>query len=88
MRSVDGVTRYPCEQCEYMATRKESLDQHKISVHEGIKYHCVQCGHQAISKSNLTQHKRSAHEGIEYPCRQREYQATTKKFKLVQKVSP
>ena len=47
MRSVDGVTRYPCEQCEYMATRKESLDQHKRSVHEGMKYQCVKCKHQA-----------------------------------------
>ena len=35
MRSVDGVTRYPCEQCEYMATRKESLDRHKNQFIEG-----------------------------------------------------
>ena len=45
---------YPCGQCEYQATRKESLDQHKISIHEEIKYHCVQCGHQVTSMCNLT----------------------------------
>ena len=28
---------YPCGQCEYQATRKDNLDQHKRSVHKGIK---------------------------------------------------
>ena len=29
--------KYPCGQCEYQATRKDNLDQHKRSVHKGIK---------------------------------------------------
>ena len=57
--------KYPCGQCEYQATTKGNLDQHRRSVHEGIKYPCGQCEYQATRKSSLDQHKRSVHEGIE-----------------------
>ena len=59
--------KYPCRQCEYQATRKEKLDWHKRSVHEGIKYPCRKYGYQATTKESLDRHKRSVHEGIKYP---------------------
>ena len=46
--------KYPCPQCEYQATTKESLDRHKRSVHEVIRYPCGQCEDQATTKSYLT----------------------------------
>ena len=58
--------KYPCGLCEYQATRKESLNKHERSVHEGIKYPCSQCEYQATSKSNLQKHRRSVHNEIVY----------------------
>ena len=36
----------PCEQCEYQATTKGSLNHNRRSVNEGMKYPCVQCHYQ------------------------------------------
>ena len=38
----DG-TEYPCAQCDYIATRKNTLKMHIKAKHEGIKYPCDQC---------------------------------------------
>ena len=35
--------KYPCEKCEYEATKKSSLLTHVKSQHEGVKYLCDQC---------------------------------------------
>ena len=76
--------RYPCDQCEYAATRYSDLMTHKISKHEGIpvtylltyRYPCDQCGFVANQLSDLKKHIESNHEGIRYPCDQCEYAAT------------
>ena len=57
-----------------MVTRKESLDRHKRSVHEGIKYPCNQCEYLASRKEHLDRHKRLVHEGIKFPCGQCKHQ--------------
>ena len=31
----------PCDQCEYQQYRKEDLERHEQSVHDGVKYQCV-----------------------------------------------
>ena len=48
--------KYPCGQCEYQATQKGNLVQHRRSAHEGIKYSCGKCVYQATRKVNLYQH--------------------------------
>ena len=44
----EGI-KYPCDQCEYQATRKGNLDQHKRSVHKGIKKYT--CGNVSINNN-------------------------------------
>ena len=39
-RSVHEGMKYPCGQCLYQATLKESLTRHKRAIHEGIKNVC------------------------------------------------
>ena len=58
------VEKISCGQCDYQATRKGSLGQHKRSGHERIKYPCEQCEYQATSKGNLEQDRMSVHEGM------------------------
>ena len=71
------ATEYPCNQCDYQATRQVNLQQHIRSKHEGIKYPCNQCDYQATRQSSLQKHIQSVHEGMKYPCNQCDYQATT-----------
>ena len=68
--------RYPCDQCDYVATLQSSLNRHKKSKHEGIRYPCYQCEYAATTFGNLQKHKQSIHEGIRYPCDQCDYVAT------------
>ena len=35
----EGI-KYPCNQCDYQATKQGSLQTHIQSKHEGIKYPC------------------------------------------------
>ena len=46
-------TKYPCMQCNYHVTTKESVDKDKKAVHEGVKYSCRQCENQATNKNHV-----------------------------------
>ena len=60
--------RFPCDQCEYIATRKDKLNHHVRTKHEGHRYSCTQCSFQATRPDKLRQHTQAKHEGIIYPC--------------------
>ena len=53
----DGI-KHDCSYCDYKATTKSSLTNHKQSQHDGIEYDCNNCDHKAKSKHNLRIHKR------------------------------
>ena len=76
MTSNNDEIAHPCDQCEYVATRKDTLMKHKKSNHEGVRYPCDQCDHVATQQSSLYTHKKSKHEGVRYPCDQCDYVAT------------
>ena len=44
---------YPCDDCNYKATKTSHLKQHKEALHEGVIYKCNECGYKATQKSNL-----------------------------------
>lgn len=58
----DSDGKYPCDQCDYKATRQWNLKKHKLSVHEGVKYSCDECDYKATDQSQVKKHKRSKHE--------------------------
>ena len=68
-------TNLNCDQCEYEATRFDSLVRHQRNIHEGLKYSCSYCDYQASDKGNLQQHQKTIHEGIKYLCDQCHYQS-------------
>ena len=81
----EGI-RYPCDQCNHVATRNSNLTAHKNAKHSSkfmrtknktfVKYPCDQCDYVG-SQSALIQHRKSDHEGIRYPCDQCQYTATS-----------
>ena len=44
---------YPCDKCEYVASRKDKLNMHYKSVHLGIKYPCTECDYVASRPDKL-----------------------------------
>ena len=78
---------YPCDQCEYVATKKSNLDRHKRIKHEGIRYPCDQCDFAASQQGHLKGHKEITHEGIRYPCDQCEYSAIKLSYLKIHKES-
>jgi len=75
---VHAGVRYPCQECDYTATKKWHLQQHVDSTHKGIIYPCGQCSYEAKTKQTLQRHMRSIHDGVRYPCEFCGYQATQK----------
>ena len=69
---------YPCDQCNYVATRTDHLKSHKEAKHEGIRrFACDQCNFTSTTASNLKTHRESKHDGVRYPCDKCKYVATT-----------
>ena len=65
IRSIHKGVKYPCNRCEYQATRQYSLKRHIQSKHEGVKYACNQCDYQSCeyhgSKEALRYHMKIKH---------------------------
>ena len=59
------VKKHKCPFCDKHFTRKETLNKHKICVHEEKKpFKCVTCSSNFSSKHNLKTHVLSVHEGV------------------------
>ena len=56
--------KFPYNQCNYKATRKDSLLTHIQSKHEGVRFPCPRCNYKATQMENLLTHINSIHEGI------------------------
>ena len=63
-KSVHDYAKFPCDQCDFSAKRKDHLLRHKKSVYEGVKFPCDQCDYNAKCKGHLLSHKKSVHEGL------------------------
>jgi len=55
--------RYPCSQCQHVATTANNLKKHVESKHEGVRYPCSHCEHAATNAYNLKKHVKSKHKG-------------------------
>ena len=61
---------YPCDECEYVATRTNDLKRHVESKHKGVRYPCPECEYAATTASHLKKHMKKKHEELRYPCSQ------------------
>ena len=73
-KAHQGV-KYACKECNYKATRSDSLKAHTESQHCVITHSCNLCDYKATGKPNLIRHQQSIHKGILYDCNQCEYRA-------------
>ena len=55
-RSKNVVMKYPCDKCEYAATKTSNLKKHIKSKHKGERYPCDKCEYSATTASLLKQH--------------------------------
>ena len=59
----EGI-KYPCNQCDYVATQQSNLKTHKKYKHMGIRYPCEQCDYAATQQGSLKRHMKRKHEGL------------------------
>ena len=67
---------FVCDQCLSQFKRKDHLNVHTQSKHEGLKYDCNQCDQQFTLQRNLTAHIQYKHENVKYACKQCDQQFT------------
>ena len=60
-RSAHQGVKFPCNQCDFIASTTSHLKRHVESVHEGVKYPCNQCQYQATHRHHLNAHIRNKH---------------------------
>ena len=64
IQSKHEILKYPCNKCDYQATKKSNLTTHIQSLHKGVKYACNQCDQQFTAQRSLKMHIQSKHKGI------------------------
>ena len=64
-----------CDQCEYTADTKKTLERHYKSSHQGMKHKCQICGFQA-SKKGLQSHQQIDHAGKRFQCQECDFQSS------------
>ena len=58
-RNKRSKVGFPCNKCEYVATRAFTLKIHIENQHERVKNHCSQCEYAATTASDLKKHIKS-----------------------------
>ena len=53
-------SRFPCGQCDYVATQNGHLKRHKVSKHSNITVECEQC-QMSLKPNNMTRHMKEVH---------------------------
>ena len=62
-------SEFQCNSCDYQATQKVNLTQHKKRIHEkGKDNECEKCDKKYFSKSELKIHTDAIHNGIVFKC--------------------
>ena len=60
---ISGIIRiFPCEQCNYVATRSCTLEAHNQAKHADEKFACWFCGHRANCIQSLKWHMKAKHQ--------------------------
>ena len=62
--SINRITKFPCHQCEYIASHNRYLLRHIKSVHEGVRFPCQQCDYKYTRKGYILRHIKTIHIGI------------------------
>ena len=61
--------KFPCDECEYQATRISNLRTHKAGKHTGVKFPCNECGKVFRYQSTLIKHTKAGNHGEKiFPC--------------------
>ena len=55
----ENIVLLKCEQCEYQCDRKDNMDRHVKSKHNGSKYKCFTCRYSSTRKDNFNRHTKA-----------------------------
>ena len=72
--------RVACDQCDKKYRGKFLLNEHKLSVHQGLRLKCNFCDRGFSGSSNLAKHVQADHIGRRFNCDQCEYSAKNRSF--------
>ena len=69
-----------CPHCDFKSNSPtvQSIVEHIMSKHEGVRWECEYCGYKATQLSNLNRHIKYKHKGLRYPCPNCDKQLTTR----------
>ena len=76
------TSEYCCDECNYEATTKKELNNHKLSVHEAekISFLCTECDFQCEEENKLDDHQAVKHNiGNSFQCDKCKFVANTEK---------
>jgi predicted RNA-binding Zn-ribbon protein involved in translation (DUF1610 family) len=67
-----------CDKCDFTATKKGSLTEHKRTEHGALTFKCDQCSYEVSKDKYLTAHNESRHQGIRHECDKCDFKASRK----------
>ena len=67
LKNGNKGVKFPCDQCDYRATKKCNLLTHINSIHRGFQLLCGQCDYKATQKGHLLTHVKSTHKMSCFP---------------------
>ena len=78
MFSCDLI-KFPCNQCDHIANRRDSLRAHVRTKHKLIRYTCERCQFKFTEQKDLKRHVEAQHEGVIYQCEYCDHKAKQKR---------
>ena len=70
--------KHNCDKCDFKATKKGNLIEHKRTEHGALTFKCDQCSYEASQDKYLTVHKEYRHQGIMNECDKCDFKAAWK----------
>ena len=73
LQQVDGLLKinnanYQCNECNKTYSRKDKLNVHVKSIHNGVTFNCNKCGKKLSSKHHIRRHEHLVHDGVKFNC--------------------
>ena len=78
MKIHERIQMFACDQCEYKAVAKDSIQKHILAKHEKVELSCDQCDKKYCYDTQLKRHKKAVHEGSRFMCDSCNFQAAYK----------
>ena len=76
-KKIDYATIF-CDKCDYSCRRKDEIELHHSTKHEGFRFKCTKCKAEYQTRASLSDHIKAEHEGVRYKCDKCDFAAKNK----------